>query len=81
MGVAARDADAKAASAASSMFRMLVFLIAVPNLMLVSWLGLVCLSSGNLTEGLPFAAMCLMCSDYFVRGAAETIEYVRGRIK
>lgn len=62
------------------MFRMLVFLIALPHLMLISWLALVYLSSGQVADGLPFAAISLMCASYFVKGAAETIEYVKSRI-
>lgn len=79
--VTARTASAKVADAVSEMFRMLVFLIAIPNLMLISWLALVCLSSGQLTEGLPFAAICLMCASYFVKGATETISYIRSLLK
>lgn len=63
------------------MFKMLVFLIALPHLMLLFWLGAVCLTSGHLTEGLPFAAIGLMCVSYFVKGSCETIEYIRSRIK
>jgi hypothetical protein len=63
------------------MFRMLVFLIAVPHLMLISWLALAHLSSGGVADGLPFAAISLMCASYFVKGAAETIEWVRSRIR
>lgn len=63
------------------MFRMLVFLIAAPHLFAMAWLGLIYLSSGYVSEGLPFMAVCLMCCSYFVKGATETIEYIRGRIK
>jgi hypothetical protein len=63
------------------MFRMLVFLIAAPHLMLISWLALVYLSSGAVADGLPFAAISLMCASYFVRGAAETVEWIRSRIR
>lgn len=63
------------------MFRMLVFLIAVPHLMLISWLALVHLSSGAVADGLPFAAISLMCASYFVKGAAETVEWIRSRLK
>jgi hypothetical protein len=63
------------------MFKMLVFLIAVPHLTLISWLALVYLSSGRVAEGLPFAAISLMCASYFVKGAAETIELGRSRLK
>jgi hypothetical protein len=78
--VVARTASATVANARNDMFRMLVFLIAVPHLMLISWLGLFCLSSGRLSEGLPFAAIALMCASYFVKGAAETIGWIRSRI-
>lgn len=63
------------------MFRMLVFLIALPQIGLISWLGTVYLSKGCLAEGLPFAALALMCVSYLVKGVAETVEWIRGRIK
>lgn len=63
------------------MFRMLVFLIALPYLMLLSWLGFVYLASGHITEGLPFAAITIMCGSYFLKGACETVDYIRSRIK
>lgn len=77
----ARNASAKAASTVSEMFRMLVFLIASPQILAVSWLGVVCLNSGHMEEGLPLLGICLMCCSYFVKGAAETFEYIRSRIK
>ena len=79
--VAARTASATAASAANNIFRMLVFLNAIPHLMLISWLALVHLSSGGVAEGLPFAAISLMCASYFIKGAAETVEWIRSRLK
>ena len=63
------------------MFRMLVFLIAFQPIMLVSWLALVCLSSGDLKEGLPMCAISLMCFSYFIKGAVETGNYVRSFLK
>lgn len=63
------------------MFRMLVFLIAFPHWLAMAWLGLVCLSSGEISQGLPFWAVCLMCASYFFKGALETVEYIRSRIK
>lgn len=63
------------------MFRMLVFLLATPLLLLMSKFALIYVSSGYLAEGLPFAAVCLMCGSYFVKGAAETINYVQSKIK
>lgn len=62
------------------MFRMLVFLIATPLLLLISKLALIYVSSGYLAEGLPFAAICVMCASYFFKGAAETVGYIRSRI-
>lgn len=79
--VAVRIASATVASARNDMFRMLVFLIASPHLILISWLGLVYLSSGHVAEGLPFAAISLMCVSYFINGATETIGWVKDRIK
>lgn len=63
------------------MFRMLVFLIALPQIGLISWLGAVYLSKGCLAEGLPFAALALMCVSYLVKGAADTIAHVKGMLK
>lgn len=63
------------------MFKMLVFLVASPLLLLVSKFALLYMSSGYLAEGLPFAAVSLMCLSYFAKGATETIDYVRTRIK
>lgn len=63
------------------MFRMLVFLVSAPLVLLMSKFALVYISSGYLAEGLPFAAVCLMCGSYFVKGAAETIDYVQSKIK
>lgn len=63
------------------MFRMLVFLIALPQIGLISWLGAVYLSKGLLAEALPLLALTLMCVSYLVKGAADTAEWVRGRLK
>lgn len=63
------------------MFKMLVFVVAIQPIMLVSWLALVYLSSGMVSEGLPFAAMALMCSSYFVKGAFEVFGFLKNKIK
>lgn len=63
------------------MFRMLVFLVALPHWIAMAWLGLACLSAGQVAEGLPFWAICLMCASYLVKGATETVEWIRSRIK
>ena len=60
---------------------MLVFLIALPQIGLVSWLGAVYLSKGFLTESLPFLALTLMCISYLFKGAQETVEWIRGKLK
>lgn len=63
------------------MFRMLVFLLASPYIALISWMGAVYISAGKLEEGLPLAALTLMCVSYFAKGAAETVEWIRSRLK
>lgn len=63
------------------MFKMLVFLLASPYVALTSWMGAAYLSAGHLEEGLPLLALSLMCVSYFVKGAAETVEWIRGRLK
>lgn len=63
------------------MFRMLVFVVAIQPVMLVSWLALVYLSSGMISEGLPFAAIALMCSSYFVKGATEVFRFLKDKIR
>jgi len=63
------------------MFRMLVFLVAAPKIWLTFQLATVYISTGYVEQGLPFAAIVLMASSYFLKGAAEAVEYVRGRIK
>jgi hypothetical protein len=59
------------------MFKMLVFILALEPLMLTSWLALVYLSSGKISEGLPFAAVAFMCGAYFFRGIAESVDFFR----
>lgn len=63
------------------MFRMLVFLIAAPKIWLTFQLATVCMSAGQIEQGLPFAAMTFMAVCYFLKGATEAVEYVRGRLK
>lgn len=63
------------------MFKMLVFLIAAPTILQISWLGLVFVSSGDLAGGLPFASIALMSASYLVSGATETSRYLRGLLK
>lgn len=63
------------------MFKVLVFLVALEPLILTSWLGLVYISSGKISEGLPFAAISLMCLSYMVKGVAETVSLIRSRLK
>jgi len=60
---------------------MLVFLIAAPNLLLISWLAIVLVSSGDIAQGLPFASLLLMSVSYFVAGAREAFVYLRGFLK
>jgi len=63
------------------MFKMLVFVVAAQPIMLVSWLALIYLSSGMISEGLPFAAITLMCASYFFGGASEVFKFLKGKIK
>lgn len=63
------------------MFKVLVFLIAIEPVILTSWLGLVCLSSGRISEGLPFVAISLMCFSYLAKGVMETVSFVQSRLK
>ena len=63
------------------MFKMLVFVIAVQPIILVSRLALVYLSSGMISEELPFAAIALMCANYFFSGATEAFRFLKSKIK
>lgn len=63
------------------MFKMLVFLLALEPLLLTAWIGVSYLASGYVSQSLPFIAISLMCIVYFVRGAVETVNYIRSRIK
>lgn len=59
------------------MIKMLLFIMALEPLMLVSWLSIVYLSSGHFTEGLPFAAISIMCAGCFFKGFIETVDLFR----
>lgn len=63
------------------MFKILVFLIALEPFLLTSWLGLVCLSSGKISDSIPFLAISLMSLSYLAKGAVETFELVKSRLK
>lgn len=63
------------------MFKMLVFVVAIQPIMLVAWLAVVYLSSGMVSEGLPFAAVTLMCCSYFFKGVSEAFRILRDKIK
>lgn len=63
------------------MFKMLVFLVAVQPVILAAWLAMALLFSGKISEGLPFAAIALMCVSYFVKGASEVFSFLKSRIK
>lgn len=63
------------------MFKVLVFLVALEPVILTSWLGLVYISSGEISEGLPFFAISLMCFSYLAKGVVETVSFIQGRLK
>ena len=63
------------------MFKVLVFLVALEPVILTSWLGLVYISSGKISEGLPFFAISLMCFSYLTKGVVETASFIRSRLK
>jgi len=60
---------------------MLVFVVAIQPIMLVSGVALEYILSGNISEGLPFAAIALMCLTYFLKGAVEAFGYLKSKIK
>lgn len=63
------------------MFKMLVFLVALEPILLVFYITLNALNSGKVHEGLPYAAICLMCVSYFAKGAVDTFKYVKQFLK
>jgi len=63
------------------MFKMLVFILALDPLLIVFYLALVNISSGKVSEGLPYAAISLMSLSYFVKGACEAASYIKSRLK
>jgi len=63
------------------MFKVLVFLVALEPIILTSWLALVCISNGKISEGLPFFAISLMCLSYLAKGVVETISFIQSRLK
>jgi len=73
----AMDAPARRAE----MFKILVFLIALPKILAIMWLCFACLHAGQLAAGLPFAALTLMSFSYVVRGWLEVVEEIRTRLK
>lgn len=79
--VAAKIANARAASAASEVFRILLFLIAFPYLTAIARIGAVCLSSGDLSDALPFLAICVMCISYLFRGLSQVIARLQAAVK
>jgi hypothetical protein len=73
----ARDAPARRAE----LFKILVFLIALPKIFAIVWLCFACLHAGQLAAGLPFAALALMSFSYVVKGSLEVVEEIRTRLK
>jgi hypothetical protein len=63
------------------MFKVLVFLVAIEPVILTSWLGLVHMSNGRISGGLPFLAISLMCFSYLSKGVVETVSYIKSRLK
>jgi hypothetical protein len=63
------------------MFKVLVFLVALEPVILTSWLGLVYISNGKISEGLPFFAISLMCFSYLAKGVVETVSFIQSRLK
>lgn len=63
------------------MFKMLVFLVAAPQVAIMSWLALLLLSSGDFGSGLPLASLVLMSVSYLVSGAGEVFKGVKERIR
>jgi len=63
------------------MFKVLVFLVAIEPIILTSWLTLVNISNGKISEGLPFFAISLMCFSYLAKGVVETVSFIQSRLK
>jgi|688.fasta_scaffold100726_5 hypothetical protein len=63
------------------MFKMLVFILSFEALLTLGWIGLSYLSFGRLVQSLPYLAIVMMCVSYFMKGASETISYIKSHLK
>ena len=79
--VAAKIANARAASAANEVFRILLFLIAFPHLAAMAWIGAIYLSVGDSSAALPFLAICIMCISNLFRGLSQVVARLQAAVK
>jgi hypothetical protein len=63
------------------MFKMLVFLIAAPQVVVMCWFALLLLSAGDFGSGLPLASLALMSFSYLGQGFKETLEHIKAGLK